>query len=610
MPASINDVSDKLTQQVLITRSLADWQPILAAECQVYQFENGAFLAKHFSQIHYTICDGDTATSIIIDNLHALLRNKYFHPLTDEALDRINQIIKAFTTNLKATLLSVAYYIRSNVKPKKNKIYIKNLPLGCIAFTNGVFDFAHNKWLFKYSSTELATGLELVEYPLEYIVRWYFDFDFEPLDLNVNDFELKDFQQALLELDTTNRNLCFELVHNMSFDEHNDFDINRFEHLCEIMGYLCCSEVVEQFCIIFGTGQNGKDSLFRGCFTSHVIPTIATLSLDEILDSPFSTGTLEKACHNLNLELSPKTYNDVAKLKALTGGDEVNIERKNVQSHTGVINCKYLFAGNVQDDIKFTDTSNGFLRRVNVFNVHYVWDAQKHFMSRGKYFDTTFTLGDLKFDIANTIIFIYLAMFGMKVATNGFKTDFKFTHNEWSSQYADIDTDLVKAVEAIKPQDLLTFAKSSKARLLGFDKALYSSNRIKLWREHYPRDWFYIPDQETANKVLDPDTRNVIFSSAIDFINSEYDAKTYEDPDDPDIMTTMSLAEQVLENVSEFYIKSSYLQDLLGMLRTPVRNFNTSIKRAFGQTSCERVVDNQPYYRCTFTKGNHLSIIK
>lgn len=605
----MQDVKSKLDQQILMSRSLSEWQPILAKECQVYQFENGSYLAKRFSQIQYMICDAETATTIIIDNLHALLRNKYFNQLTDEVLERINQIIRAFTTNLSTVLQVVAYKKRSRTSPRKDVVYVKNLPIGCVAFRNGVFDFAHNTWLFKYEVSHLNTGADLVEYPLEYIVRFYFNFDFESIDLNVNDYTLDEFVTALKELDRIDRNLCFELVYNMSFDETNTFDIARFEHLCEIMGYMCCSAIIEQFCIIFGTGQNGKDSLFRGCFTTHIIPTPSSLSLDSILENVFATGTLERACHNLNLELSPKTYKDVARLKALTGGEEIDIERKNVQSHTGVINCKYLFAGNVQDDIKFTDTSNGFLRRVNIFNVHYVWDDKKRFLQRGEYYDTTFTLDDLKYDENCAIIFIYLAMFGLKAATNNFTTDFKFTHNEWTSQYANIDEDLVHRIHQITPMSLLEHANKNAQTRYEFDKALYSKDHMKLWRKEFDPNDFVIQDQETYMKVVNPNTNTVTFKSSMDFLNSDYTFKTHN-PEDPDEEVELNLAEQVLQNEPEFFIKSSFLQALVGLARTSARDFNVNMRRTFGQTSCERVVDNQPYYRCTFENGRHLTIIK
>lgn len=607
MTKTVDQVTNQVNQQMLLSRSLAEWQPILARECQVYQFENRSYLAKHFSQIQYTICDVNTATDILIDNLHALLRNKYFDPLTDEALERINQIIKAFTTNLTSVLLTVTF--NPLMSSSDEVLRIRNLPNGCVAFKNGVFDFKQNKFLFKYARTQLKTGACIVEYPLDYIVRFYFNFEFTPFDFSIMDFELAEFEQALKELDASQRNLCFELVHNMSFTEQHQFSLERFEHLCQIMGYMCCSTVAEQFAIIFGVGQNGKDSLFRGCFTHHIIPTPSALSLDSILETPFATGTLEGKCHNLNLELAPKVYKDVAKLKALTGGEEVDIERKGVQSHTGIINCKYLFAGNVQDDIKFNDTSNGFLRRVNVFNVYYVWDAQKNFMKRGDYFDTTFMMDDLKYDLSNAVLFVYLAMFGLKSATNNFTTDFKFTHNEWSNEYSSIDQEFVKSVKAIKLDAILRAARYDKNSMLAFDQVLYSQHHKKIWREEFDSSCLYIPTPEIHDSLIAQDSGMIEFTSITAFLTSKYSAPILDENGNEEDMIEVDVAKELLENEEELYISSKWLQTFMKLDSASSRLFNRNMKQAFGQACAERIANNIPYYRCCFKRG-HLEILK
>ena len=71
----------ELTQQVdiatLMKLSLSDWRPLLSKECQVYVF-NEAYLAKRFDQINYKFVGKNEAKEILIDNLYALLRFKYF----------------------------------------------------------------------------------------------------------------------------------------------------------------------------------------------------------------------------------------------------------------------------------------------------------------------------------------------------------------------------------------------------------------------------------------------------------------------------------------------------------------------------------------------------
>ena len=122
---------------------LVEWQPILAKECQVYVF-NENYLAKRFDQINFQFCSKDTAKEILIDNLYALLRYKYFKKRTDESEKRIEAIVKSFVANLKTTLIKVSF--DKDTECAK----VKWLPDGCIAFRNGVYNFRTDSWLFQY----------------------------------------------------------------------------------------------------------------------------------------------------------------------------------------------------------------------------------------------------------------------------------------------------------------------------------------------------------------------------------------------------------------------------------------------------------------------------
>lgn len=94
MSKTISDIALSVDQQVLISRPLADWLPILADDCQVYQIDNGGFLAKRFSQINFSFVISKLRQRYSSTIFMRLLRNKYFVILTDEALDRTIQIVK------------------------------------------------------------------------------------------------------------------------------------------------------------------------------------------------------------------------------------------------------------------------------------------------------------------------------------------------------------------------------------------------------------------------------------------------------------------------------------------------------------------------------------
>ena len=73
----LKSVDDAVNTSMYSSYGLVDWQPLLARECQVYVF-NENYLAKRFDQINFQFCSKDTAKEILIDNLYALLRYKYF----------------------------------------------------------------------------------------------------------------------------------------------------------------------------------------------------------------------------------------------------------------------------------------------------------------------------------------------------------------------------------------------------------------------------------------------------------------------------------------------------------------------------------------------------
>ena len=152
--------------------------------------------------------------------------------------------------------------------------------------------------------------------------------------------------------------------------------------------------------MLIGAGQNGKNSLFDGCFTNRVVPIPASNDLESIENDRFITGALENKAHNIFLESTTvaKTYAESKVIKALTGSMYQTVESKGIQKYSGIINCKYIFAANDQDKLKFGDTTVGFRRRINMFEIFYQWDKEKRFLSRGDYYDTTFSdsLSELK----------------------------------------------------------------------------------------------------------------------------------------------------------------------------------------------------------------------
>ena len=431
-------LDEGVTSGMYNSLSLVEWYPLLAKECQVYVCQE-SYLAKRFDQINYQFCTKDKAKEILVDNLYALLRFKYFTKLTDDIQDKIDKIIKSFTINLKTVLIKVSFNEDTEAE------YVKLLPDGCIAFRNGVYDFRNNDWLFKYDKVLMPKQSNLIYlYNPKYIIMWYININFNPLDVDISKTPFEEFIDLIKLLDKDNKNYCYELMYNMSHTFEHQFSMDKFKHLCEILGYLCLQSFSQNFVILIGSGQNGKNSLIDGCFTPKLVPSPANIDMYSIENDRFVTGALENKSHNFFLETEAETLIQSKMLKALTGSMYQTIEHKGEDRYSSIINVKYLWAANDQDKLKFSDTTIGFKRRINLFETYFRWDVKNKYLSKGDYYDTTFSenLTELKQDISNTIIFIYLAMYGIKFATNNYTRSFKFNYNDWTYKYSDIDFDL------------------------------------------------------------------------------------------------------------------------------------------------------------------------
>lgn len=455
-------ITQDMTVKALLAKPLPEWRPILANECQVYVLGEN-YIGKRFDQINFRYLDETEALRVVTNNIYALLRTKYFPHQTEEIDERIKKIVSNFTLNLMTTLLKVTF----ENDPDMTKVSF--LPDGCVAFKNGVYDFIHSKWLFKYIILRMPqVGSKMFLYSNKYLILWYMNFDFYPIeDLNITKMSAKDLIslfKTMCEYKET-RSMCFELMYNIAHNEKDEFDEDRFVHLCEILGYLLLQSFCQQFELLVGAGSNGKNSLFDGCFSYHIVPSVTSNSLEDIEKDRFITGTLLNKSHNIFLETSPGVHTESKMLKQITGSMFQTIEQKGIQRFSGFINCKHLFSTNDQDNTKFGDTTTGFRRRINIFEIFYTWDPQKRFLKRGDYYDTTFSedLRELKSNVINAIVFCYFGMFGMLHATAGMTHSFKFTKNDWKDSYNDIDVDLKYAIEKCGLTRLKKWLSNKKA---------------------------------------------------------------------------------------------------------------------------------------------------
>ena len=387
---------------------------------------------------------------------------------------RIADIVKNFKTNLKTTLLKKTFDPNSADECG----LLKTLPEWCVAFKNGVYDFKENRFLFKYDILRVeGITSRIYQYDPDYAILWYMNFDFTPMDgISIMDIEFEDFIEVLKEFENSHRkldpddkakNLCFELVWNMSHDMQDEFSMDKCRHLCEILGYIVDPIFVQKFVMIIGAGRNGKNSLFDGCFTNKIIPMPTQNSLASIEENRFITGALENRYQNIFLETDEKSASmqSSQNIKQLTGSQFQTIIHKGVDGYPGLINCKFLFSANEQEKIKFGDISTGFRRRINMYEVFYQYDQDLKFMKKNPdYYNTTYSqdLHEISNNLLNSTTFVYLAMYGIKSATKGFRKSFEFTKNDWNDTYSDIAFDLKDKIRAISVDKLMGYMTKNK----------------------------------------------------------------------------------------------------------------------------------------------------
>lgn len=565
---TVKELTDAVDTTALLSRPLPDWRPALAEECQVYVFGEN-YLAKRFDQIHYKFCDKTEAKEILVDNLYALLRYKYFPKTSEEVDDRINKIVNSFTYNLKTTLKKVSFDDAADCE------IMHQLPDYCLAFRNGVYDFKHNKWLFKYNIVELKRiSNKIYIYDPSVAVMWYFDYDFEPLPLDITKTSLEEFITFMKSItqDPKQRNYCFELLYNMCHDASNSYSYDRFMHLCEILGYSVLQSFSQYFVMLIGSGQNGKNSLFDGCFIHRIIPRPAANDLDSIENDRFITGSLENKAQNIFLETSAKTYVESKMIKALTGSMYQTIESKGISKYSSIINCKYIFAGNSKDKLKFSDNTVGFRRRINMYEIFFRWDNEKRFLKYGDYYDTTFSDSLVELSpVSNTTTYVYFAMYGIMNATKGFTSNFKFTHNDWQEKYLEVDEELKEKVEDLTMANFLTYFRNPKNKD-ELRSAFYTMGRERLYLSKEMKTLGYTTPDKLMNLFDDEEAYTAYFA--------EHDV----------------------------YLSMKVLQGVCGDLHSAA-TFNSSIKKIYSIANFENIYNNKSYCKVNF-RGKKLVILK
>ena len=124
--------------------------------------------------------------------------------------------------------------------------------------------------------------------------------------------------------------------------------------------YYC--KCMQNLIVFLGNGSNGKSVLANIIKFMLGAKNVSSIPLDKLSGSQFARQNLDKKLLNISSEVDPEKIYSTADLKALTGGDSVEVERKYQNSYTAEIHAKYILLAN--DMIQTADYSDGFYRRL------------------------------------------------------------------------------------------------------------------------------------------------------------------------------------------------------------------------------------------------------
>lgn len=238
---------------------------------------------------------------------------------------------------------------------------------GVLQFNNGIIDFTSNFYQFKDPSPD-------------YFCHFHIPYSYD------QEAECPQFKAFLRDI--------FE----------NDQE--RINLIQEIMGatlYYC--KCMPKLVVFLGEGSNGKSVLASIIKSMLGEKNVSSITLDQLGGNRFAKQNLDKKLLNISSETNPNKVYDTADLKALTGVDSVEIEKKYQNSYTTEIHAKYILLAN--EMIRTKDYSNGFYRRLMIipFNQKYEELVPGEEMEDGKKYQDIFLEDDLKTELPGILNF-------------------------------------------------------------------------------------------------------------------------------------------------------------------------------------------------------------
>ncbi|MDL2280348.1 phage/plasmid primase, P4 family [Selenomonadales bacterium OttesenSCG-928-I06] len=194
--------------------------------------------------------------------------------------------------------------------------------------------------------------------------------DLKNMKLLSHSSEVIDFQQVNASYDPK---IYHESVDKMiqKVFRYDRALINLFE---EMLGYILIkNNRFQKLFILFGEGSNGKSTILRLIRHFTGLNNYSTLSIKDLEDK-FKTAELEHKIVNIGDDIPHTHIKDSSKLKSLSRGEAVTVERKNKDPFTLINYAKLIFSTNKIPHV--SDKSHGFYRTLILVPLNAVFSAQ------------------------------------------------------------------------------------------------------------------------------------------------------------------------------------------------------------------------------------------
>lgn len=547
----IENIMEQVNVSMYLNMKLDAWKMKLAYECNVFVLGK-RYLARRYDKINFSIVSESEARTILVDNVNALLKYKYLTITSDESRKKIEEITKVMKSNIKTNLIKVG--------DKANGFNLHELPNGCIAFKNGVYDFKNNNWLFTYDTIDIPSLHDKIIFYNGYMIKWYFNIDFKPFDFSIMEKPFNVFlkeQRRTKDISSVMKVFC-----NYAHNNADKLSMEKAVHLSEVMGHLVQQKFTNNVCFVNMNSQHSHILLDK-FFTPYIVPKPSDFTLSYIERNKIAKDYLQQHSQNISYEYGDYATGRLSVITELTNDEMQNIDKQYKESDIQPINNHMLFCIGKNGDLNVSEDSP-MLDRLNIFDLNYRFSYHNQYLKTN---DCYYDMRNLSITLNDIIIFIYISMYGLRSATRDFTRDFKFTYNDFTGILSQKVNTLGEQLKNIKMDDFLQkIALDEDLKVVLYDtKYIERLFRSESMHAFYKRKWTNVSNLKTMLQT--PRYYNAFFA-----------------------------------NKKEVFIRINFIYDYLGYT-TSRKEFTRMIRKLYPTSDMRKIDNNRMYIRAYFENG-------